>query len=277
MKIADFDLYKDLLYEKSGLDITPDQSYLLDSRLTPIARKWGYTSLDTMSVSLRALPEPELVNEIVDAMTTKETSFYRDLLPFENFEKVALRYLTENRKRGKPLRIWCAACSTGQEAYSIAMTLKENQALFKGRRIEIIATDISERALASAQQGLYSQFEVQRGLPATKLVKFFSQLDEKWLVNDEIKAMITFQKFNLLDPMDSLGTFDAVFCRNVLLGFDKSTKTRVLENLAKQLAGDGYLFIGEGETVSEASDAFSEVKDVSGLYAQSGQHDTATK
>jgi chemotaxis protein methyltransferase CheR len=233
MKIADFDLYKDLLYEKSGLDITPDKSYLLDSRLTPIAKKWGYPSLDAMSVNLRALPDPALVTEIVDAMTTNETSFYRDIRPFENFENVVLPYLIENAKRGKTLRIWCAACSSGQEPYSIAMILKEKQAQLKGVRIEIIATDISDRVLATAKQGLYSQFEVQRGLPVTKLVSFFKQAEEKWQISDEIKSMITFKNFNLLDPMTSLGQFDVVFCRNVLIYFDIPTKAKVLEGISR--------------------------------------------
>jgi chemotaxis protein methyltransferase CheR len=277
MKIADFDLYKDLLYEKSGLDITPDKSYLLDSRLTPIAKKWGYPSLDAMSVNLRALPDPALVTEIVDAMTTNETSFYRDIRPFENFENVVLPYLIENAKRGKTLRIWCAACSSGQEPYSIAMILKEKQAQLKGVRIEIIATDISDRVLATAKQGLYSQFEVQRGLPVTKLVSFFKQAEEKWQISDEIKSMITFKNFNLLDPMTSLGQFDVVFCRNVLIYFDIPTKAKVLEGISRQMARDGYLFLGGAETVLGVTDKFSSIKDVRGLYAQTGEHGTVER
>ncbi len=277
MKIADFDLYKDLLYEKSGLDITPDKSYLLDSRLTPIAKKWGYPSLDAMSVNLRALPDPALVTEIVDAMTTNETSFYRDIRPFENFENVVLPYLIENAKRGKTLRIWCAACSSGQEPYSIAMILKEKQAQLKGVRIEIIATDISDRVLATAKQGLYSQFEVQRGLPVTKLVSFFKQVEEKWQISDEIKSMITFKNFNLLDPMTSLGQFDVVFCRNVLIYFDIPTKAKVLEGISRQMARDGYLFLGGAETVLGVTDKFSSIKDVRGLYAQTGEHGTVER
>ena len=277
MKIADFDLYKDLLYEKSGLDITPDKSYLLDSRLTPIAKKWGYPSLDAMSVNLRALPDPALVTEIVDAMTTNETSFYRDIRPFENFENVVLPYLIENAKRGKTLRIWCAACSSGQEPYSIAMILKEKQAQLKGVRIEIIATDISDRVLATAKQGLYSQFEVQRGLPVTKLVSFFKQVEEKWQISDEIKSMITFKNFNLLDPMTSLGQFDVVFCRNVLIYFDIPTKAKVLEGISRQMSRDGYLFLGGAETVLGVTDKFSSIKDVRGLYAQTGEHGTVER
>jgi len=277
MKIADFDLYKDLLYEKSGLDITPDKSYLLDSRLTPIAKKWGYPSLDAMSVNLRALPDPALVAEIVDAMTTNETSFYRDIRPFENFENVVLPHLLENAKRGKTLRIWCAACSSGQEPYSIAMILKEKQAELKGVRIEIIATDISDRVLATAKQGLYSQFEVQRGLPVTKLVRFFKQVEEKWQISDEIKSMITFKNFNLLNSMASLGQFDVVFCRNVLIYFDIPTKAKVLDGIAKQMHSDGYLFLGGAETVLGVTDKFSAIKDVRGLYAQTGEHGTVAR
>lgn len=274
MKIADFDLYKDLLYERSGLDITPDKSYLLDSRLTPIAKKWGYPSLDAMSVSLRALPDPDLVKEIVDAMTTNETSFYRDMRPFDNFENVVLPYLMENAPRGKTIRIWCAACSTGQEPYSLAMILKEKQAQLKGHRFEIVATDISDRVLDTARKGLYSQFEVQRGLPVTKLVSFFTQVEDKWQINDEIKSMVTYRNFNLLDSMLSLGKFDIVFCRNVLIYFDTETKAKVLGGIANQMEKDGYLFLGGAETVLGVTDKFAAIKDVRGLYAQSGEHGT---
>lgn len=277
MKIADFDLYKDLLYERSGLDITPDKSYLLDSRLTPIAKKWGYHSLDAMSVSLRALPDPQLVKEIVDAMTTNETSFYRDIRPFENFENVVLPYLIENAPRGKTIRIWCAACSTGQEPYSLAMILKERQAELGGRRVEIVATDISDRVLNTARQGIYSQFEVQRGLPVTKLVRFFKQVEDKWQIADEIKSMISYRNFNLLESMASLGKFDVVLCRNVLIYFDTKTKAKVLEGIANQMENDGFLFLGGAETVLGVTDTFSSIKDVRGLYAKSGAHGTQAK
>lgn len=274
MKFADFDLYKQLLYERSGLDINPDKSYLLDSRLTPIAKKWGYPSLDAMTVNLRALPDPALICEIVEAMTTNETSFYRDIRPFDNFEKVVLPYFLENAPRGKSLRIWCAACSTGQEPYSLAMILKEKQALLKGRRVEIIATDIADSVLDIGKKGLYSQFEVQRGLPIAKLVAFFKQVDEKWQINDEIKAMVSFKNFNLLDSMASLGAFDAIFCRNVLIYFDMKTKSIVLDKISVQLSPEGFLFLGGAETVLGITDKFSSIKDVRGLYAKSGEHGT---
>ena len=277
MKVADFDLYKDLLYERSGLDITPDKSYLIDSRLTPIAKKWGHHSLDAMSVSLRAFPDPELVKEIVDAMTTNETSFYRDIRPFENFENIVLPFLIDNMKRGKTLRIWCAACSTGQEPYSLAMILKEKKAQLKNRRIEIVATDISDRVLDIARQGIYSQFEVQRGLPITKLVANFKQVEDKWHINDDIKSMVTYRNFNLLDSMASLGKFDVVFCRNVLIYFDTETKAKVLDGISKQMEKDAYLFLGGAETVLGVTDKFSAIKDVRGLYAQTGEHGTQAR
>ena len=262
MKFADFDLYKQLLYERSGLDINPDKSYLLDSRLTPIAKKWGYPSLDAMTVNLRALPDPALIGEIIEAMTTNETSFYRDIRPFDNFEKVVLPYFLENAPRGKALRIWCAACSTGQEPYSLAMILKEKEAQLKGRRVEIIATDISDNVLEIAKKGLYSQFA------------FFKQVDEKWQINDDLKAMINFKNFNLLDPMTSLGAFDVVFCRNVLIYFDMKTKSIVLDKISRQLSPGGFLFLGGAETVLGVTDKFSSIKDVRGLYAHSGEHGT---
>ncbi len=266
MKIVDFELYKDLLYTKSGLQLTPDKSYLLDSRLTPIAKKWGFPSLDVMSGSLRGLPDPGLVKDIVEAMTTNETSFFRDTRPFDNFEKYVLPHMIEHRAKAKRLRIWCAACSSGQEPYSLAMILKEKATQISNWHIEILATDLSDDILEHARQGLYSQFEVQRGLPVTYLMKYFSQDNEKWRISNEIKHMVRFENFNLLERMSALGNFDVIFCRNVLIYFDNETKTRVLMNMSQQIASDGFLFLGGAETVLGISDRFKLQEGAKGLY-----------
>lgn len=268
MKISDFDLYRDLLKEKSGLSLTQDKSYLLESRLSPVAKKWGYDSLEAMSVKLRGVPDRALINDIVEAMTTNETSFFRDIKPFELFRESILPYMKQARATRKKLRIWCAASSSGQEPYTLAIMLKEAAVQFPGWNFEILATDISNEILAQAREGVYSQFEVQRGMPITLLLKYFTQNGDKWKLNDDVLKMVRFDNFNLLDPMARLGTFDVVFCRNVLIYFDEQTKGKVLNNIAKQIEPDGFLLLGGAETVIGITDAFKPMPDCRGLYVQ---------
>lgn len=268
MRIADFDLYKELLYGKSGLTLGPDKSYLVDSRLTPVAKKWGYESLDEMTLVLRGMPDPKMVDDIVEAMTTNETSFYRDSRPFDIFKDTVLPYLMSRKHSAPRLRIWCAACSSGQEPYSIAMLLKEHQAILKNKPVEIYATDLSKDILEQAQTGNYSQFEVQRGLPVQMLVKYFEQVGDRWNIKDEIKNMVTYKPFNLLDSMDSFGMFDVVFCRNVLIYFDEKTKADILNRLAKRLPEDGFLYLGGAETVLGITEEFKPLPNHRGLYVK---------
>ncbi len=271
MRINNFDLYQELLKSKSGLVITPDKSYLLESRLGPIAKKWGYATLDAMTDALRGLPDKAIVEDIVDAMTTNETSFFRDQRPFDVFKDFVLPNLVQKRQAQKKLRFWCAAASSGQEPYSICMILKDHEtSILNGWRTEFIATDISHEILTQAKDGLYSQFEVQRGLPIKMLMQYFKQEDEKWRISDAIKAMVKYEYFNLLDEMTGLGNFDIIFCRNVLIYFDTETKANILERMAKQLAPDGYLFLGGAETVVGITNAFKPVPDQRGLYAPTG-------
>lgn len=274
MKVADFELYKDLLYQESGLVLTPDKSYLLDSRLTPVARKWNYSSIEFMTLQLRALPDKDLIKDIVEAMTTNETSFFRDLKPFQEFEKTVLPALLQSKAAKKTIRIWCAASSSGQEPYSLSMLLKEKEALLKGWKIEIVATDISEEILEQARRGMFSQFEVQRGLPVTHLMKYFEQINDKWRLKDEIRNMVKFSYFNLLDDMTRLGTFDVIFCRNVLIYFDEKTKAGVLEKMSGRLEKEGFLFLGGAETVLGITDKFVLMPEKRGLYVQPGAHGT---
>lgn len=266
MNIADFDIYKDLLKQKSGLVLTQDKAYLIDSRLNPVAKKWGYENMEAMTRVLRGVPPKELVTDIVEAMTTNETSFFRDTRPFETFKNSVLPYFKE--KGQKKLRIWSAASSSGQEPYSLAMTLKEEAANMPGWSFEIIATDISHEILDQAREGIYTQFEVQRGLPITHLMKYFTQQGEKWAINPEIKNMVQFKYFNLLDSMASLGQFDVIFCRNVLIYFDQPTKKDIMERASKQLADDGFFILGGAETVLGITDAFKAVPNTRGLYAK---------
>jgi chemotaxis protein methyltransferase CheR len=268
MRITDFDIYRDLLKGKSGLVITPDKSYLLDSRLNPVAKKWGYESIDAMTNVLRGMPPKELVNDIVEAMTTNETSFFRDTKPFDTFKSHVLPYYKTQMARPKKLRVWSAAASSGQESYSLSMLLKEEQATLPGWQFEIVATDISHEILEQAKEGLYTQFEVQRGLPIQYLMKYFTQQQDKWQLKPEIKSMVKFQYFNLLDKMAGLGQFDVIFCRNVLIYFDQPTKKMVLDNMAKQLAPDGFLFLGGAETVLGITESFKAVPNQRALYAK---------
>lgn len=277
MRLVDFDIYRDLLKERSGLTLTPDKCYLLESRLNPVAKKWGYNSLDTMTIALQAVPDKKMVKDIVEAMTTNETSFFRDQGPFDRLKEIALPHMLKNRINHRRMRIWCAAASSGQEPYTIAMILKEMETQFFGWRTEILGTDISEDILARAREGLYTQFEVQRGLPIQLLMKYFTQDGEKWRIADSLRKTVTYQPFNLLDSMLSFGQFDIVFCRNVLIYFDEKTKADILNRIAKQLAPDGFLFLGGAETVIGITDAFKPLPGQRGLYVHANSPHLAVK
>ena len=268
MNIADFDIYKDILKKQSGFVLKQDKAYLLESKLNPVAKKWGYEDISAMTNTLRGMPSKDLVTDIVEAMTTNETSFFRDTRPFDILKDTVLPYFKSQTTRQKNLKIWCAAASSGQEPYSIAMTLKEQEAAMPGWTYDLTATDISHEILEQAKEGIYTQFEVQRGLPITHLMKYFTQDDTKWIVNEDLKSMIKYQYFNLLDSMASLGQFDVIFCRNVLIYFDTPTKKNVLERMSKQLSPDGFLFLGGAETVMGITDMFQAVPDNRGLYAK---------
>jgi chemotaxis protein methyltransferase CheR len=179
---------------------------------------------------------------------------------------MVLPYLLENRASRKSIRIWCAAASSGQEPYTLAMMLKEAQAKLPGWRVEIVGTDISQDILNKAQEGVYSQFEVQRGLPINLLVKYFTQVEDRWKINEEIRRMVSFRKFNLLDSMSGMGQFDVIFCRNVLIYFDQPTKTQVLNQMSGLVANDGFLYLGGAETVLGISDRFMLIPGQRGIY-----------
>ena len=271
MRITDFEVYGDLLKEHSGLALSPDKSYLIESRLNPVAKKWDFASLDAMTIALQGVPEKELVNDIVEAMTTNETSFFRDNTPFDIFRDDVLPILQEKRAAQKNLNIWCSAASSGQEPYSLAMILKELEPTsYKGWRTSIKATDLSTEIIEQAKEGLYSQFEVQRGLPIQMLMKYFTQEEEKWRLKDEIRKMVEYGIFNLLDSMAGLGTFDVIFCRNVLIYFDDQTKADVLARMKNILTPDGFLFLGGAETVLGLTEAFKPLPGKRGLYVPDG-------
>jgi len=261
----DYEYLRKLLKERSGLDLSTDKQYLVESRLIPLARKSGLSGIGEL-VSKMKSGAPSLITEVVEAMTTNETFFFRDKIPFEHLRDTVLPLMLKARANARSLRIWSAACSTGQEPYSIAMCLKEKAPLLSGWRIEIVATDLSQEVLEKSRAGIYSQFEVQRGLPIQMLVKHFTQSGEIWQVNADIRAMVQHRQLNLLQDFSQLGRFDVIFCRNVLIYFDQETKINVFERLNKAMEPDGMLMLGAAESVVGITDAFRPYLDRRGLY-----------
>lgn len=256
MAEADFQFIAGEVKARAGLVLTPDRSYLLETRLAPIARKESLASVAELGAAARLRRDERLIWQITDALMTSETHFFRDRKPFELLRDRIIPELQQARPQGR-LRIWCAAASTGQEAFSIAMLLDDLRASGRGVDAEIIATDISERVLEKARAGLFSQFEVQRGLPVRTLIRHFEKVGELWRIADRIRAMVRFQRFNLLDDLKPLGAFDIVLCRNVLHTFDAGTRRAVLERIGAQMPDDGVLLLGASESTVGVTDAFA--------------------
>ena len=264
MTPLDYEFLRRFLKERSGLDLSSDKQYLVESRLIPLARKAGLPGIGELVQKLKGSAEP-LTSEVVEAMTTNETFFFRDKIPFDHLKEAILPALVQARASRRALRIWCAASSTGQEPYSIAMCVKEFAAL-AGWRVEILATDLSQEVLEKSKAGIYSQFEVQRGLPIQMLVKYFKQIGELWQLNADIRGMVQHRQLNLLQDFSHLGTFDVIFCRNVLIYFDQNTKVTIFERMSKMLEPDGVLALGAAESVVGISDAFKPYPERRGLY-----------
>lgn len=266
MKVEDFEMFSTLVRQRSGLVLTQDKAYLLESRLMPVARKWNLKTLDELAGVVRARRDEALLKDITEAMTTNESSFFRDQKPFDQFRSVVLPHLLQARAARRSFRVWSAACSSGQEAYSLSMLLSEEAARLAGWKIEIVGTDLSGEMVEKARAGIYTQFEVQRGLPITHLVKYFKQMGDKWQLSPQIRQMVSFREYNLLLDLAPLGQFDVVFCRNVLIYFDQPTKTKVLEAIARQMPPDGLLYLGGAETVLGITDRFKPMDGQRGLY-----------
>jgi chemotaxis protein methyltransferase CheR len=267
VKPQDFEYLQRTLKERSGIVLSPDKAYLVDSRLTPVARKRSLGTLDDLVAAMRK-GDTALLTEVTDAMTTNESLFFRDFKPFEGMRDAILPALVAAKKAaGKPkVRIWCAACSSGQEPYSIALLIRENAAKVQGIQFEIVATDLSTEMVARAVEGVYSQFEVQRGLPIQMLIKYFKQQGDRWQLDESVRRMVQFKRFNLLDAYRPLGVFDIVFCRNVLIYFDQPTKTDILNRIAEVMTNQGVLFLGGAESVLGISNAFKPYSGLRGAY-----------
>ncbi len=265
MKREDIETVRALVHSRSGVVLDPDKTYQIETGLAPVARRAGFASLPDLIQAIRSQRDERLLWAATEALTCSETSFFRDRTPFQIFRDELLPQLA--RERGdKPIRIWCAACGTGQEPYSLAMTIDDEQAKLAGAKIELFASDISERSLERAQSGLYSQFEVQRGLPIRLLVRHFEKVDDRWALSPSIRQMVRWRRINLLADLRSLGRFDLILCRNVISSFDAPTRQRVLEQLAGALVEDGVLVLGADETVSGATDALRPAAGRRGFY-----------
>ena len=268
MKPGDFEYLANFLKSSSGLVLGADKMYLVESRLLPITRKRNLPGLTELVQEIRLGKDQHLIQDVMEAMTTNESFFYRDKMPFDNLRAEVLPSFLTSRQSQRQLRIWSAAASTGQEPYSIAMVLKEMAASFQGWRVDIVGTDISKEVLEKARAGMYSQFEVQRGLPIQMLVKYFKQIGEMWQVDSALRAMVQLKEGNLLSSFSGLGTFDIIFCRNVLIYFDQATKKDVLERMAKQMPDDGVLFLGAAETVLGLTNSLVPIKGLRGVYTK---------
>lgn len=266
MNTSDFTFLIDMIKSRSGIVLTADKGYLVESRLIPVAQRSGLATVEELVQKMRATPNAALMEEVTEAMTTNESFFFRDKTPFDFLKDHIVPHFKASRGSNHKLNFWCAAASTGQEPYSISMVLKEMSATMPGWTYRILGTDISNEVLEKAKAGTYSQFEVQRGLPINLLVKYFKQTGETWMIDPAIRAMVEYKNFNLLESFAPLGKFDVIYMRNVLIYFDRPTKKSILERAAQLLAPDGFLVLGAAETVIGITDAFKPLKTHRGLY-----------
>ena len=251
---AEFDIVRSLIRTEAGIVLEQGKEYLVEARLSPLARREGFASPSALIARLGGIKSP-LHTRVVEAMTTNETIFFRDIEPFEVLRKEVLPAMIDARRATRRLQIWCGASSTGQEPYSIAMTLLDTPEL-AGWTIDILATDISTDVLARAREGLYSQLEVNRGLPATQLVKHFEKKGLEWQISQKLRSMVRFEYLNLMRPLPSMTAPDIVFLRNVLIYFDTADKSAILTRIRGAMRQDGYLFLGAAETTRNLDDRF---------------------
>jgi chemotaxis protein methyltransferase CheR len=255
-----------MLRRRSGLALTQPKPHVIENRLAPVMRRFGFRDLHSLVSELRH-GRDALARAVTETMTTNESSFFRDRAAFEKFRDTVLPAMMSRRMASKKLRIWCAACAAGQEAYSIAMLLADLKLRAEGWAVDIIATDISAEMIERAERGLYSHFEVQRGLPIRRLVEHFTQEGSSWRISEPLRRMVTFRQFNLLDSFGWLDDIDIVFCRNVLMYFDNKTKTGVLDRIAEVLTPDGYLLLSPIET-AQGSSEYGAVDGAPGVYVK---------
>jgi len=267
MTAQEFDTVRRLLLERSAIVLEPGKEYLVESRLAPLVRKLNLKSIGELIAQLSRQPDNGLHRQLVEAMVTTETLFFRDHHPFEGLSKVVIPDLLGRRRAERRLNIWCAASASGQEPYSLALLLRERFPELAGWKISFLASDISREMLARAREGRYNQIEVNRGLPATLLVKYFEQHGTTWQLRADIRGTIDFQEINLAQPWPALPRMDLVLLRNVMIYFDVETKKTILGKLARLLRPDGYLLLGGAETTINLDDSYRRVEPLkAGFY-----------
>jgi chemotaxis protein methyltransferase CheR len=261
-----FEYMRQLLQQRSAIALSTNKKYLVETRLLPVARRERLDGVNALIDQLRILPEERLLHDVVDAMTTNETSFFRDQAPFQLLGDTVLPELIERRAAVRTLNIWSAGCSSGQEPYTIAMLWRERFAHLADWRVNLLATDISNEMLERARKGRYTQLEVNRGLPAEHCAKYFRQEGVHWLIDEQLRAMVEFRVLNLFGNWPRLPAMDVVFMRNVLVYFDIPTKQEILKKIRTVLRPDGFLCLGGTETTLMIDDAFARVSTASGSY-----------
>jgi chemotaxis protein methyltransferase CheR len=270
-KTQSYDVLCAYLRRASGLVLDADKRYLVESRIAPIVRREGFSGLTDLVRAIERGMHPGLAQEVVQAMTINETYFFRDKIPFDKLRENVLPDVITARANKRSLRIWCAAASTGQEPYSIAMILEEFASRLAGWRVEVVATDISEAVLTKARNGIYTQFEVQRGMTTAQLLKFFTQVRDEWQLKPHIRQKVNFRHFNLLDDYTLLGSFDIIFCRNVLIYFEPDRKADILNRMTRLLAEDGFIVLGASESVLGLSTSLSGSPVHRGFFQRAGK------
>lgn len=255
----DIDFIRDLVRRRSAIVLDEGKEYLIEARLAPVARDEGFDSIGALVAAVQGKPFDGLHRKIVEAMTTNETSFFRDVHPFESLRDLVLPDIIAKRRATKKLTIWCAAASTGQEPYTIAMVLRESFPELASWNVRIIATDLSSAVLARATEGRYRQLEVNRGLPALYLMKYFERQGAEWQVKACLREMIEFRQMNLIDTWPTMPEMAVVFVRNVLIYFDIETKRCILQGVRRVLAPDGVMFLGGAETTMNVDPAFDRI------------------
>lgn len=266
MSPDDLEIIRAVVHARSGVVVDLAKTYLIESRLAPLVRREGYTTVVELVQAMRAGGDDGLKWAVTEALSSGETSFFRDRTPFTHFREDILPALG-SRRGDRPIRVWSAACSTGQEPYSLAMIVDDERSKLPGVRVELFGSDLSEGRLEKAQSGLYSQFEIQRGLPIRLLVRHFEKIDEMWAMSPQIRQMVRWRRINLLADLRPLGQFDVIFCRNVVNDFDPAARRLVLEQLARALPEDGVLVLGVEETVDGVTQALRPIPGRPGLYA----------
>ena len=266
MRADEIEIIRRIVQARSGMVIDPDKTYRIETCLSPVARREGFADISEMVRDIQTKRDNALMWAVTEALANTETSFFRDRAPFQQFREEILPELAIARN-GEPIRVWSAGCSTGQEPYSLAIIVDDEASKYPGLKIELFGSDLSERCLEKAQSGLYTQFEVQRGLPIRLLVRHFEKNDETWALNPRIRQAVRWRRVNLLADLTGLGEFDVIFCRNVVSSFDRDVAARVLEQLAAALPEDGRLVLGIEETASDFTDALRPLSGRRGVYA----------